>query len=79
MENEIDIFGVTDTFRQCRQAIIQTKDQYFYAYKAVRSVRLLGARLGSHRVWLDIVSAHAEQRRHLARRFGLSSSSGRGC
>ena len=41
MENEIDIFGVTDTFRQCRQAIIQTKDQYFYAYKAVRAVRLL--------------------------------------
>lgn len=35
LENEIDIFGVTDAFRQCRQAIIQTKDQYFYAYKAV--------------------------------------------
>ena len=40
LENEIDIFGVTDAFRQCRQAIIQTKDQYFYAYKAVRSARL---------------------------------------
>ena len=35
LKNEIDIFKVTDRFRRCRQAIIQTKEQYFYAYKSV--------------------------------------------